>query len=128
MLVILLKCWVSQPVSVKHRLWTIVFTMQMSMWQQQSHSFLTLKTTVRSQHFTLPRRLTYQPFWIARMEIQAFRNKNEPRFRHLVWKCLLWTSYKYKGESLVIWILTKLTPRLLLKIYLAVKKSLVAAS
>ena len=38
------------PISVKRRPRTIVFTMQMRTWQQQSHCFLTLKTIVRSLH------------------------------------------------------------------------------
>ena len=38
-----------QTVSVKHRLQTIVFTMWIKKWQQQSHCVLTLKTIVRSQ-------------------------------------------------------------------------------
>ena len=38
-----------QTVSVKHRLQTIVFTMWIKKWLQQSHCVLTLKTIVRSQ-------------------------------------------------------------------------------
>ena len=38
-----------QTVSVKRSLQTIVFTMRIRTWQQQSHCVLTLKTIVRSQ-------------------------------------------------------------------------------
>ena len=43
-----------QTVSVKRSLQTIVFTMRIRTWQQQSHYVLTLKKIVRSLHFIQP--------------------------------------------------------------------------
>ena len=50
------KAQTFSPVSVKRRLRTIVFTTQLSTWQQQSHCSLNLRNKpqpVRSLHFTL---------------------------------------------------------------------------